>query len=64
MATRKTITKAPAVRYRNASRAVKSEILDVVCAVAGHHRDYAPSGSAAGADASGGQGAGRAVTEV
>jgi hypothetical protein len=41
MATRKTITKAQAVRYRNASRAVKSEILDVVCAVAGHHRDYA-----------------------
>ena len=41
MATRKTITKAQAVRYRNGSRAVKSEILDVVCAVTGYHRDYA-----------------------
>ena len=40
-ATRKTITKAQAVRYRNGSRAVKSEILDVVCAVTGYHRDYA-----------------------
>ena len=35
MATRKTITKAQAVRYRMGSRAVKSEILDVVCAVTG-----------------------------
>jgi hypothetical protein len=41
MTTRKTITKAQSVRYRNGSRAVKSEILDVVCAVAGYHRDYA-----------------------
>ena len=41
MATRKTITKAQAVRYRNGSRAVKSEILDMVCAVTGYHRDYA-----------------------
>jgi hypothetical protein len=41
MATRKTITKAQAVRYRNGSRAVKSEILDVVCAVTEYHRDYA-----------------------
>ena len=38
MATRKTITKAQAVRYRNGSRAVKSEILDVVCAVTEYHR--------------------------
>jgi hypothetical protein len=41
MATRKTITKAQAVRYRNGSRAVKWEILDVVCAVTEYHRDYA-----------------------
>jgi hypothetical protein len=41
MATRKMITKAQAVRYRNGSRAVKSEILDMVCAVTGYHRDYA-----------------------
>jgi hypothetical protein len=41
MATRKTITKAQAVRYRHGSRAVKSEILDVVRAVTGYHRDYA-----------------------
>jgi len=41
MATRKTITKAQAVRYRMGPRAVKSEILDVACAVTGYHRDYA-----------------------
>jgi len=41
MATRKTITKAQAVRYRMGSRAVKSEILYVVCAVTGYHPDYA-----------------------
>jgi hypothetical protein len=41
MATRKTITKAQAVRYRMGSRAVKSQILDSVCAVTGYHRDYA-----------------------
>ena len=41
MTTRKTITKAQAVRYRNGSRAVKSEILEVVCAVTRYHRDYA-----------------------
>jgi protein-disulfide isomerase-like protein with CxxC motif len=42
MATRKTsITRAQAVRYRNGSRAVKSEILGVVCAATGYHRDYA-----------------------
>jgi hypothetical protein len=41
MATRKAITKAQAVRYRNGSSAVKSQILDSVCAVTGYHRDYA-----------------------
>ena len=41
MATGRTITRAQAVRYGNGSRAVKSEILDVVCAVTGYHRDYA-----------------------
>ena len=41
MATRKAITKAQATRYRSGSRAVKSEILDVVCAVTGLNRDYA-----------------------
>jgi hypothetical protein len=41
MATRKAITKAQALRYRSGSRAVKSQILDAVCAVTGYHRDYA-----------------------
>ena len=41
MASRKAITKAQAVRYRSGSRAVKSEILDVVRAVTGFNRDYA-----------------------
>jgi len=41
MATRKAITKAQAVKYRSRSRAAKSEILDVVCAVTGFNRDYA-----------------------
>lgn len=41
MATRRSITKAQAVKYRAGSRAVKSEILDVVCAVIGFNRDYA-----------------------
>src|ERR1035437_1414429 len=41
MATRKSIRKAQAVRYRNGSRAVRSEVLGVVCAVRGYHRDYA-----------------------
>ena len=41
MASRRAITKAQAVRYRSASRAGKSEILDLVCAVTGFNRDYA-----------------------
>lgn len=41
MATRKAITKALAVRYRNVSKAVKGEILDTVCGLTGYHRDYA-----------------------
>jgi hypothetical protein len=41
MATRKAITKALAVRYRNAPKALKGEILDTVCGVTGYHRDYA-----------------------
>ena len=41
MAARKEITKAQAVRYRDGSKAEKSDILDTVCAVAGYHRDYA-----------------------
>lgn len=41
MATRQAITKAQAARYRSGSRAVKTEILDSVCAVTGFNRDYA-----------------------
>ena len=41
MATRQAITKTQATRYRSGSRAVKSEILDAVCAVTGLNRDYA-----------------------
>ena len=41
MASRRAITKAQAVRYRSASRAGKSQILDLVCAVTGFNRDYA-----------------------
>ena len=41
MASRSTITKAQAVGYRSASRAGKSQILDLVCAVTGFNRDYA-----------------------
>lgn len=41
MATRKAITKALAVRYRNASKELKGEILDTVCGLTGYHRDYA-----------------------
>ena len=41
MATRKAITKAQATRYRSGSRAVKTEVLDTVCAVTGLNRDYA-----------------------
>jgi hypothetical protein len=64
MATRKTVTKAQAVRYRRGSRAVKPEILDVVCAVTGVSPEQRPSGSEAGDDAPGGHGAGPTVTEV
>jgi hypothetical protein len=41
MATRKAITKALAVRYRNATKELKGEILDTVCGLTGYHRDYA-----------------------
>ena len=41
LATRKAVTKAQATRYRSGSRAVKSEILDLVCTVNGFNRDYA-----------------------
>jgi hypothetical protein len=41
MASRRAITKAQAVRYRSASRAGKSQILDLVCAVTGFNRDFA-----------------------
>src|SRR5450755_4291578 len=41
MATRKAITRALAVRYRDGSRTVKSGILDTVCGLTGYHRDYA-----------------------
>ena len=41
MATRKAITKALAVKYRDASKELKGEILDTVCGLTGYHRDYA-----------------------
>jgi hypothetical protein len=41
MANRKAITRAQAVKYRSGSRAVKSQILDSVCAVTGWNRDHA-----------------------
>jgi len=41
VATGRAITKAQALRYRCGSRAVKSQILDSVCAVTGFNRDYA-----------------------
>jgi len=41
MANRGAITRAQASRYRSGPRAVKSEILDAVCAVTGFNRDYA-----------------------
>ena len=41
MATRKAITKALAVRYRDGSKELKGEILDTVCGLTGYHRDYA-----------------------
>ena len=41
MATRKAITRALAVRYRDGSRVLKADILDTVCQLTGYHRDYA-----------------------
>ena len=41
MATRKAITRALAVRYRDGSRTLKADILDTVCGLTGYHRDYA-----------------------
>jgi hypothetical protein len=41
MATRKAITRALAVRYRDASKELKGEILGTVCGLTGYHRDYA-----------------------
>jgi hypothetical protein len=41
MATRKAITKALAVQYRDGSRTLKGEILDTACGLTGYHRDYA-----------------------
>jgi hypothetical protein len=41
VANRRAITRAQAVRYRSATRAGKSEIMDAVCAVTGFNRDYA-----------------------
>jgi len=41
MVARKKINKAQAVRYRDGSKAEKSDILDTVCEVTGYHRDYA-----------------------
>ena len=41
MANRRAITRAQAAKYRSATRAGKSEILDAVCAVTGFNRDYA-----------------------
>jgi hypothetical protein len=41
MVARKEINKTQAVRYRDGSKAEKSEILDTVCEVTGYHRDHA-----------------------
>jgi hypothetical protein len=41
LAHRRAVTRAQAVKYRSASRAEKSRILDVVCSVTGFNRDYA-----------------------
>jgi hypothetical protein len=41
MATRKAITRALAVRYRDGSPALKTEILDTVCGLTGYRHDYA-----------------------
>jgi Integrase core domain len=41
LATRGAVTRAQATGYRSGSRAVKTEVLDAVCAVTGFNRDYA-----------------------
>lgn len=41
MATRKAITRALALKYRDGSKELKGEILDTVCGLTGFHRDYA-----------------------
>src|SRR4051794_35231536 len=41
MATRKAITRALALQYRDGSKDLKGEILDTVCGLTGYHRDYA-----------------------
>jgi hypothetical protein len=41
MATRKAITRALAVQYRDGSKELKGEVLDTVCGLTGYHRDYA-----------------------
>src|SRR4051812_20034535 len=41
MATRKAITRALALQYRDGSKGLKGEILDTVCGLTGYHRDYA-----------------------
>jgi hypothetical protein len=41
MATRKAITRARALQYRDGSKDLKGEILDTVCGLTGYHRDYA-----------------------
>ena len=41
MGQRKAVTKANATRYRRASKAVKSKILDELCATTGWHRNHA-----------------------
>jgi hypothetical protein len=41
MVNRRAITRAQAAKYRSATSAGKSEILDAVCAVTGFNRDFA-----------------------
>jgi hypothetical protein len=41
LVTRRAITRALAVKYRDASKELKGEILDTVCGLTGYHRDYA-----------------------